>query len=105
MLNLIGLGVGGVIALLAGVWMVAYRVGFNEGRQTIPLRLIAELAEHKAACEQENPEDVVRELVEWLKLSPRDSERLVDRAQVHRDSTSVEVAASDPPLGELRSAS
>ena len=76
-LNLIWLGMGSAVVLAASVWAVAYRIGFNEGRGTIPLRLIAAMAEHKAGCERENPEDVVRELVAALKLSHSETQRLV----------------------------
>lgn len=61
----------------AAVWMVAYRVGFQEGRLTIPLRLIHALAEHKLGCLGEHPDKVARELVRVLALPERESRRLV----------------------------
>jgi hypothetical protein len=64
-------------ALIAAVWMIAYRVGFNEGRLTIPLRLIHALADHKVVCLGENPDKVTRELVRVLALPERDSRRLI----------------------------
>jgi hypothetical protein len=59
------------------VWMVAYRVGFKEGRLTIPLRLIHALAEHKLACLGEHPDKVASELVRVLALPERESRRLI----------------------------
>lgn len=61
----------------AAVWMVAYRVGFREGRLTIPLRLIHALAEHKLGCLGEHPDKVAAELVRVLALPERESRRLV----------------------------
>jgi hypothetical protein len=67
-----------VVAVVgAVVWMIAYRVGFNEGRLTIPLRLIHALAEHKLGCLAENPDQVVRELMRVLALPEHESRRLV----------------------------
>lgn len=57
--------------------MVAYRVGFREGRLTIPLRLIHALAEHKLGCLGEPPEQVARELTRALALPDLESRRLV----------------------------
>ena len=61
----------------AAAWMVAYRVGFQEGRLTIPLRLIHALAEHKLGCLGENPDKVALELVRVLALPERESRHLV----------------------------
>jgi hypothetical protein len=63
--------------IAAAVWMVAYRVGFQEGRLTIPLRLIHALAEHKLGCLGENPDKVALELVRVLALPERESRHLV----------------------------
>jgi hypothetical protein len=57
--------------------MVAYRVGFTEGRLTLPLRLIHALAEHKLGCLDEDPDKVAVELVRVLALPERESRRLV----------------------------
>jgi hypothetical protein len=71
--------VGLCLATLVGgaVWMVAYRVGFKEGRLTIPLRLIHALADHKLGCLGEHPDKVAAELVRVLALPERESRRLV----------------------------
>lgn len=61
----------------AVVWMIAYRVGFKEGRLTIPIRLIHALAEHKLGCLGENPDKVALELVRVLALPERESRHLV----------------------------
>src|SRR5262249_51055444 len=61
----------------AVVWMVAYRLGFNEGRLTIPLRLIHALAEHKLTCLGEHPDKVARELMRLVALPERESRRLI----------------------------
>ena len=79
----------------AAIWMVAYRVGFKEGRLTIPLRLIHALAEHKLGCLGENPDKVALELVRVLALPERESRRLV--------SSKLRSVAAIEPLS-LRSA-
>lgn len=84
-----------VAALVAVVWMIAYRVGFNEGRLTIPLRLIHALAEHRLHCLGENPDDVARDLEQALALPARDSRRLV-ASKLH--------SAQAQPTRSLRSA-
>ncbi len=71
----ISLVVASVIGAL--VWMVAYRVGFSEGRMTVPLRLVHALAEHKVGCLRENPDQVARELIRLLALPERESRRLI----------------------------
>ena len=45
LIALICLGVFGMASLLAAVWVAAYRLGFNEGRLTVPLRMISALVE------------------------------------------------------------
>jgi hypothetical protein len=66
-----------VPACLGLVWTVAYRVGFNEGRLTLPLRLIHALAEHEVGCRGLEPDRVVRDLVRVLALPERESRHLV----------------------------
>ena len=68
-----------VVASVVGavVWMVAYRIGFSEGRMTVPLRLVHALAEHKVGCLREHPDKVARELVRLLALPERESRRLI----------------------------
>jgi hypothetical protein len=68
-----------VVASVVGalVWMVAYRIGFSEGRMTVPLRLVHALADHKVGCLQEHPDKVARDLVRLLALPERESRRLV----------------------------
>ncbi len=44
----------------AVVWSIAWRVGFGEGRLTVPLRLIYALAEHEVACRGRDPDQVAR---------------------------------------------
>lgn len=61
----------------AAVWSIAWRVGFGEGRLTVPLRLIHALAEHEVTCRGRNPDQVVRELVRVLALPERESRRLI----------------------------
>ncbi|MEW6273084.1 MAG: hypothetical protein AB1689_27725 [Thermodesulfobacteriota bacterium] len=75
--SVIGLVLCATATVVAVVWMVAYRVGFNEGRLTIPLRLIHALADHKLRCLGEHPDKVARELVRVLALPERDSRRLI----------------------------
>ena len=77
---LICLGVCGVTSLLAAVWVVAYRVGFDEGRLTIPLRMISALAEHQVACRDEDPARTLRDLVDHLGLPETEARRLLERA-------------------------
>jgi len=68
------------VALCLGlVWSVAYRLGFREGRLTLPLRLIHALAEHEVGCRGVDPDRVVRDLVRVLALPERESRRLVAR--------------------------
>jgi len=59
------------------VWTFAYRLGFREGRLTLPLRLIHELAEHEVGCRGLEPDRVVRDLVRVLALPERESRRLI----------------------------
>ena len=69
---------------MASVWMVAYRVGFSEGRLTIPLRMIAALSEHEVCCEGADPAQTANDLVEQLGLPENEAKRLVDQAQASR---------------------
>ena len=78
---IICLGVCGVASLMAAVWIVAYRVGFDEGRLTIPLRMISALAEHQVACLEEDPARTARDLAEHLGLPESEAERLIARAE------------------------
>ena len=77
---LICLGVFGAAGLLASVWIVAYRVGFNEGRLTIPLRMISALAHHRVHCLDEDPARTARDLANHLGLPETEAHRLVERA-------------------------
>lgn len=69
----------GVLGALSAVWMIAYRVGFAEGRTTVPLRLVHQLVEHKVACCHERPERVALELSLLLDVPESESRRLVSR--------------------------
>jgi hypothetical protein len=73
----IWLAVCGVVALLAAVWMVAYRIGFAEGRLTIPLRMIKSLAEHEVVCGNTDPEGMALELIDHLGFQELEARRLV----------------------------
>ncbi len=88
---------GGIVAALAAVWTIAYRVGFREGRETIPLRSIAALAEHRLACERMPAERVVRELTDALEMSEPEARRLVERLARREEAPR--------PVAELRPAS
>ena len=81
---LICLGLCGLAALLAAVWTLAYRLGFDEGRLTIPLRMISGLAEHQIACLDEDPAQTARDLAEHLGLPENEARRLVARAERDR---------------------
>jgi len=81
---LVVVAVCGSAVALAVVWAVAYRMGFEEGRQTIPLRLILALTEHRVACQHERPDVVLRDLIENLALPEREGRRLLARAQSTR---------------------
>jgi hypothetical protein len=73
--------VGSGTALLSTlVWMIAYRVGFSEGRLTVPLRLIRALVEHKIVCLHERPERVSLEVTTLLDVPEEESRRLIDSA-------------------------
>lgn len=78
------------------VWSIAWRVGYGEGRLTIPLRLVHALAEHEVTCRGRNPDQVVRELIRLLALPERDSRRLVE--------SKLRSATSSPAPTTLRSA-
>ena len=69
----------GILTALAAVWMIAYRVGFAEGRTTVPLRLVHQLVEHKIDCCHERPERVALELSLLLDVPETESRRLVAR--------------------------
>lgn len=71
-------------SLMAAVWMVAYRVGFDEGRLTIPLRMISALADHRIACLDEDPARTVRDLADHLGLPETEARRLIERAEQTR---------------------
>lgn len=77
MLGVISVSVGCTLVVAAAVWAVAYRVGFREGRLTIPLRLVHALADHKLDCLAEHPDKVARELVRLLALPERESRDLI----------------------------
>jgi len=77
LLGVIALSVGCTLLVAAGVWAVAYRIGFAEGRLTVPLRLVHALADHKLECLGEHPDKVARELVRLLALPERESRRLL----------------------------
>jgi hypothetical protein len=93
--SLIGVG-GAAVAILAAVWMIAYRMGFREGRESIPLKLITALAQHRVVCEGSHPEQVVRELVDGLRIAEREGRRLVSK---------VRSESQDLAVPELRTAS
>ena len=75
------LGICGTASLMAAVWIVAYRVGFDEGRLTIPLRMISALAEHRVTCLEEDPARTARDLSQHLGLPEDEARRLTDRAE------------------------
>ena len=77
LLGLISLSLGCVVVVAAAVWAIAYRIGFKEGRLTVPLRLIHALADHKLDCLGEHPDKVARELVRLLALPERESRGLI----------------------------
>lgn len=95
MLSLIGVG-GSAVALAATIWTIAYRMGFREGRESVPLRMITALAEHRLVCEGQVPEQVVRELTQGLCLAEPDARRVVSQARGERPGL---------PIPELRTAS
>jgi len=95
MLAFIGVG-GTAVALLAAVWMIAYRMGFREGRESIPLRMIAAVSEHRVVCEGQHPDHVIRELVGGLRIAEPEARRMV--TQVRDERTPL-------PVPELRTAS
>lgn len=61
----------------AVVWAIAWRVGFAEGRLTVPLRLIHALAEHEVVCRGRDADRVARDLCRVLALPERESRRLI----------------------------
>jgi len=69
-----------MVTLLGAFWMIAYRVGFSEGRLTVPLRLITSLVDHKVNCLHERPDRVALEMHLLLDLPQQESRRLVARA-------------------------
>ena len=71
----------GLAGLLSCVWMMAYRLGFHEGRLTIPLRMIEELAEHQTACQDRPAERTIRDLVENIELPEPEARALVEKVQ------------------------
>ena len=88
MLTVIGVG-STAVALLAAVWMIAYRMGFREGRESVPLRMISALAEHGVVCEGRPPEQVARDLAEGLCLADREARRMVKQARGERPAVAV----------------
>ena len=88
MASLIGVG-GAAVAVLGAVWMIAYRMGFREGRESIPLKLIRALAQHRVICDGRQPDQVVRELVDGLRLAEREGRRLVSQVRSGADGLAV----------------
>ena len=88
MVSVIGVG-GAAVAVLGAVWMIAYRRGFREGRESIPIKLIVALAQHRVVCDGNRPEHVVRELVDGLRLAEREGRRLVSQVRSEADGLAV----------------
>jgi len=80
----------------AFVWSIAWRVGFGEGRLTIPLRLVHAVAEHEVACCNRDPEQVVHALCRDLTLPERECRRLI--------ASKLRSATSSPVPPTVRSA-
>ena len=78
------------IALLAATWMIAWRVGFSEGRLTVPLRLIRALGEHRVRCEGEDVDRVVADLGDALHLPPEEVQRLRETLPGETSTPAVE---------------
>jgi hypothetical protein len=72
------------VGVLAAVWVTAYRVGFGEGRLTIPLRMINALAEHEITCLEADPDRAARDLIDHLGLPEIEARRLVNRVETSR---------------------
>lgn len=68
--------ISGIALLLAGTWRVAYRVGFSEGRLSVPLRFIRALGEHRVHCKGEDAAAVVADLGRELHLPREEIQRL-----------------------------
>ncbi len=81
---LICLGILGLASLLAAVWVFAYRLGFEEGRLTIPLRMLSTIAEHRVGCCDEEPARTVRDLAEHVGLPEAEAWRMIERAEANR---------------------
>lgn len=68
----------GVAAIVGTVvWSIAWRVGFGEGRLTIPLQLVHAIAEHEVLCRDGDADEVIRALCHDLLLPERECRRLV----------------------------
>jgi hypothetical protein len=73
-----------VLALAAPVvaitWAVAYRLGTADGRESLSLELVEDLAKHGLRCEQRSAAEVARRLQSELGLSAGEAARIVRRA-------------------------
>jgi hypothetical protein len=76
---LIILGFSLLAGLLAATWAAAYRLGFEEGRLTVPLRMIEAVAQHRVACEGESGAGVVADLREHLGMPETEAWRIVEQ--------------------------
>ena len=91
------------LAFLMGAalaWRIAFRAGFAEGRSTIPLRIIREVAEHRISHGDESAEAVARDLGADLLLPPDEIRRL---REIRPESTPKREKPALP--GKLRPAS
>src|SRR5262249_29156282 len=71
----------GLLTSLVGlVWAVAYRLGFAEGKLTIPLKMIEDLVVHHVRCSGGDPEKMIGELAAVLGLPEMEGRRLTTRA-------------------------
>lgn len=77
---LIIVGSSVLAGLLAATWAAAYRLGFEEGRLTVPLRMIDSLAQHRVACDGEDGARVVADLREHLGMPEDEAWRVVEQA-------------------------
>lgn len=97
------LSLGG-IALLTATWMVAWRVGYSEGRLTVPLRLIRALGQHRVRCEGEDVNRVVADLGNALHLPREEVQRLLETLPAKTEVPSEEAPHSGAAVA-LRNAS
>jgi hypothetical protein len=75
--------------LVAITWAIAYRIGAADGRESLSLELVEDLAAHGLRCEQRPPTEVARRLQREFGLEAGEAARIVRRARARGDAVAT----------------